>query len=134
MSFNLKTDVAGRGGNRRSPRNEVLGRMIEQATLLGPSANVSLEEWVECPHEPGRRWRLTDRWVEFECGCRAERARVLYGAQPWDPIVFPGLPEQAVYDNCCDRHMQRMRFRLSFGGNWDFKIWHERRRPKLLGR
>lgn len=116
--------------NAATTRDAILRRMERVATNLGED----LEEWVECPLEPGKRWRVDARWIEFECGCRAERCLVLHGKKNFDPVIFEGLPEQAVYDFVCWKHEAAMNRRMSFSGVPSFKAWHSRRRNRLMGR
>ena len=80
------------------------------------------------------RWAISDRWVEFECGCRAERCRSLVMPETWDPVIFRGLPEQAVYDSPCSLHAAEMNKYVKFGGFVDFAQWRATRRAILMGR
>jgi hypothetical protein len=84
---------------------------------------------------PWGSYRIDARWIVFECGCAAERAHSLaVRPERWDPVIFEGLPEQAVYDHVCDRHMEGMNFRLGVSGMVDFSQWRRHRRDILLGR
>jgi len=81
------------------------------------------------------RWKLSIRWIEFECGCRAERfSKLTAPAHQTDPIIFAGMPEQAIYDGVCDKHLPHMNKRLKLAGYVDFKQWHRSRRLLLLGK
>ena len=80
------------------------------------------------------RWRIDSRWVEFECGCRAERCLKLYGAKNYDPVIFRGEPQQAVYDSVCQRHNAGMNVITRFGGYVDFNQWKIHRRARLMGK
>jgi hypothetical protein len=81
------------------------------------------------------RWRTDAKVVEFECGCRAVRTPHLYARpQEWDPIIFCGLPQQAVYEHCCDRHLAGMNLRCTFGRFVDFDQWKRTRFHVLTGR
>lgn len=87
-------------------------------------------------HLEGRppRWSLSDRWISFECGCTAERCRELTSPEPWDPVIFRGLPEQAVYAEVCHGHAAGMNKYVHFGGFADFGQWVRERRAVLMGR
>ncbi len=112
----------------------VLRRMETLATKLGPD-----EDWTECPYPQATRdgktmrWKLSPRWIEFECGCTAERIRELVGVQRWDPIIFVGLPEQAIYEQVCPFHEEGVyRTRLAYGPYKTFDQWKTRRRRRLM--
>ena len=117
-------------------RSAILKRLESQATILGE------DNWEDCKYAvttpDGRglvkqpRWRVDAKWVEFECGCRAERCRTLKGVKAWDPVIFEGLPEQALYDFVCHRHEPHMNKRL-MGNYVDFNQWRRNRRPLLIG-
>lgn len=79
------------------------------------------------------RWRLSQKWIEFQCGCRAQRFRTLQGAKPFDPIIFRGLPEQAVYDLPCEPHEAGLNDYVKFGGYVDFKQWRNSRLRLITG-
>jgi hypothetical protein len=92
-------------------------------------------EFTDCiyPNEP--RWKLSQHWIEFECGCVAERCTELVNPRRWDPIIFADLPEQAVYDFVCHYHTAWMNtYRMAYGGFADFKQWKRHRRPRLMGK
>jgi hypothetical protein len=81
------------------------------------------------------RWKLSIRWIEFECGCRAERmTKFAAPLKQTDPVIFQGLPEQAIYDGVCDKHMPHMNKRLHLDGYVDFHQWHRSRRLLLIGK
>lgn len=123
-------------------RDQILKRLERQAVDLGAlGASDGGGEFSDCTYanvdKYGRlirqqRWRVDEKWIEFECGCRAERNRHLHGAQPWEPIIFVGLPEQAVYDFVCSTHNAGMNVRF-MGHFVDFGQWHRERRKKLMG-
>lgn len=104
-------------------------RIVRMQTLSGQEVNPELPR---DPWEP--RWALDATWVTFECGCRAERCRDLKGAKRYDPIIFRGLPQQAVYDGVCDRHLPGMNKYVHFGGFVDFAQWARNRRAILMGK
>ena len=104
-------------------------RMLNQQRAQGIDLNGELPK---DPWEP--RWRMDAGWIEFECGCRAERCQVLHGARKYDPIIFRDLPEQAVYDWVCDRHAAGMNDYVHFGGFVDFPQWKRTRRAILMGK
>ena len=88
---------------------------------------------IRDPWQP--RWRIDAQWVEFECGCRAERARPLRCEYvPGDAVIFQGQPEQAVYDFVCHRHGPGMNVIVKFAGYADFAQWKRSRKHLLLGR
>ena len=88
---------------------------------------------VRDPWQP--RWRIDAQWVEFECGCRCERAWPLRCEYlPGDAVIFRGLPEQAVYDYVCHRHSPGMNKIVRFSGYIDFDQWRRNRKHLLLGR
>lgn len=113
-------------------RDPMLARMQRTATLVG----IPDDGWTECIYDgPGGklpRWRIDQRWIEFECGCRAERCMALAQPSPYDPIIFKDLPEQAVYDFVCQKHGAAMNARLRFLGFADFKQWHRIRRAVIM--
>lgn len=113
-----------------SDRDSIVTRMHRVATLIGEDG----EQFTDCKYPGEPRWRIDARWVEFECGCRAERALTLAGARPWDPIIFRELPEQAVYDHVCAVHEPQMNKRVRGLGFATFDQWHRARRPRLMGR
>ena len=110
-------------------RSDLLARMERQAVALGDTS-----QFERCPYPGEPRWRVDARWVEFECGCRAERWTQLYGATRNDPVIFRDLPEQAVYDYVCSRHEPKMNDIVFLGGYRTFKDWHERRRKLVMGK
>ena len=113
-----------------SDRTAIARRMERLARLSGTDP----AEWTECPHLPNKRWRLDSRWVEFECGCAARRALALVDPRPWEPVIFVGLPEQAVYSRVCDRHAMMMDYRINMGGGpRDFATWRKERYRAIQG-
>jgi hypothetical protein len=110
-----------------------IARRIDQRGVDTVGADVG--EFTDC-HYPGEpRWRLSARWVEFECGCVAERCRELVNPQRYDPIIFANLPEQAVYEKVCHFHGPGMQVaRMGFGGFKSFEQWKVYRRARLMGR
>ena len=96
---------------------------------------------ADLPTDPwAPRWSISARWIQFECGCAGERCMELHHPQPWDPIIFQGTPQQAVYAKVCDRHLPGMNVRLGFGRDSrgsqfvDFAHWQRSRRAVLMGR
>lgn len=83
---------------------------------------------------PWGRYSIDARWIAFECGCRAERCNATVDARNFDPIIFKGLPEQAVYDSVCHLHGPSMNVIVSFGGYKDFAQWRIHRRDQVMGR
>jgi hypothetical protein len=90
----------------------------------------------DLPPDPWQpRWRIDSRWIEFECGCRAERCMTLRDVRNTDPIIFAGTAQQAVYDFACARHMPGMNKWIGFGGRGlDFNQWRRYRRDILMGK
>lgn len=108
----------------------IITRMARQAVRLGQDRSA----FVDCDYENEPRWRIDARWIEFECGCRAERCLELRGQRAYDPVIFGDLPEQAVYDHVCAWHMPAMNKRVHFGHFVDFAQWRKARRSLLMGR
>lgn len=111
-------------------RSDIARRMESIGLATGQDVNPDL------PPDPWTpRWRIEDRWIEFECGCRAERCRDLKNPQRFDPIIFRDLPQQAVYDSVCSRHMPGMNKYVQFGSpGLDFAQWKRIRRARLMGK
>jgi hypothetical protein len=82
---------------------------------------------------PHPTWRLTPTSLDFACGCGARRFRTLYGARPSDPIIFRGLPEQAVYVRACATHEARVNDYVHFQGFTDLAQWRAHRWRELTG-
>jgi len=124
-------------------RTAALRRLERQATLLGDTrVQFENEGYVVNPTTGERRaiprWATDDRWITFECGCRAEWVEKLVGPKDSDPIVrgfvdASGQPIFAVYDFVCHQHNASMNVRL-MGRFVDFGQWHRIHRNKLLGR
>ena len=111
-------------------RSDIARRMEAIGLASGEDNNPELPK---DPWEP--RWRIDKSWIEFECGCRAERSQSLFMAEPFDPIIFRDLPQQAVYDYVCPRHLPGMNKFVGFGGKGlDFHQWKRARRAVLLGK
>lgn len=107
-------------------RTEIARRMERQAAAANADpGNMEIE---------GARWKIDARWITFECGCVAERCAFVFGAQPWDPIIFRNLPQQAVYETVCHFHNPAMNVYVHFGGFSDFRQWKANRRAILMGR
>jgi len=109
--------------------DKVRAHIVAMQRLNGEDPNPDLPR---DPWEP--RWRLDAGWIEFECGCRAERCQVLKGARNYDPVIFRGQEQQAVYDWVCDRHAPGMNKYVHFGGFVDFPQWKRSRRAILMGK
>ena len=111
-----------------------IGRRMERvAASVGEDTGLAY-----VPASPGQRWKISARWVEFECGCRAERVApnpvFRSFARPFDPVIFRNLPQQAVYEGTCDDHAASMNVYVHFGGFVDFAQWKANRRPLLMGK
>jgi hypothetical protein len=111
-------------------RDQVIRRIHEQARMANtdPEEAVGLAEFGNNP-----RWRMTTRDIEFECGCTARRFRSLVGVKDFDPIIFKGLPEQAVYHRPCSAHEAGMNKYIKFGGFVDFQQWKAARFRLITG-
>jgi hypothetical protein len=90
----------------------------------------------DLPKDPWQpRWRLDEKWVEFECGCRAIRfARPAVPLENFDPVIFRDLPQQAAYDYACHRHGPGMNVYVHFGHFATFDQWRRKRLHLILGR
>jgi hypothetical protein len=113
----------------QAARSDIAQRMSDKLVLLGEEANPDLPR---DPWEP--RWRIEQRWIEFECGCRCERVPQVFRPAVFDPIIFAGTDQMAVYDFVCHRHEPGMNKYVSFGGFVDFAQWKAARRATLTGR
>ena len=112
--------------------DNILRRMESQATLLDQEGRAGFTD-CRYPNEP--RWKLESRWIEFECGCRAERiTKFAAPVKLSDPIIFRDLPEQAVYDYVCAKHEPKMNFYISYQGFRDFAQWKLHRRATIMGK
>jgi hypothetical protein len=111
-------------------RTEIARRMEAVGLASGQEVNPDL------PPDPWQpRWRIEANWIEFECGCRAERCLKLSNPKTTDPIIFGGTNQQAVYDFVCSRHMPGMNKWMGFGGpGLDFDQWRRYRRQFLMGK
>lgn len=88
---------------------------------------------LDAMERPGyMRWRMDARWLEFACGCRAERVRLTVRPLKWEPVIFEGLPEEAVYDYVCRAHEPEMNKRVGLGGYRDFAQWRTHGRSRLV--
>jgi hypothetical protein len=121
--------VAGR--STHVDRTEIARRMQRQADAA--RADVGEME-IDNSVSTNQRWTLDSKWVTFECGCVAERCLFVFGARRFDPIIFRGLPQQAVYEKVCDFHAPSMNVYVSFGRFKDFGQWKRHRRSILMGR
>lgn len=109
----------------------IIRRMAERAVLLGQNASELIDQ---VKATPAPRYSLSERWLTFECGCTAELCGTLYGAERYDPVIFTGLPEQAVYSHVCEFHAPKMAEFVGFGGFRDFGQWAKVRRGRLMGK
>jgi len=118
--------------------DSILTRLERQAVALGDTSAFEPPKYAGVDEDgrlvPLPRWRIDSKWIEFECGCRAERfAKLFAPSRKSDPIIFEGLPEQALYDFVCHRHSPAMNVRVKFQGYVDFNQWRRARRNLLLG-
>jgi hypothetical protein len=111
-------------------RDPIIRRIQDQAKAANedPQSAAELAEFEKAP-----RWRLSSKWIEFECGCTAQRFRTLRTEANYDPIIFRGLPEQAVYDSPCDPHLPGLNDYVKFGGYVDFSQWRRSRLQLITG-
>ena len=118
--------------------DRIAGRMAANYGAAAAQGAVAPDEagdpnLVRDPWQP--RWRIDAQWIEFECGCRCERAFPLAVPQAvGDPVIFKDEPEQAVYDSVCARHGAGMNVMVRFGGFADFAQWKRMRKHLLMGR
>jgi hypothetical protein len=118
--------------------DRILQKLEQEAIILGEDGPFRESRYIKVD-ERGRniqqpRWRISYKWIEFECGCRGERVTKLFNPLPSDPIIFQGLPEQAVYEGVCSKHEAKMNDRVRLGGNRTFADWKLRRRNLLMGK
>ena len=106
-----------------SAKGQGEGQFDQEGSLVNPATG----ERKKLP-----RWHLGDKWLTFECGCRAEFVDRLNAAEPWDPVVR-GFPRLALYDFVCHAHNASMNARL-MGHYVDFAQWRRYRRGLLIGR
>lgn len=111
-------------------RDPILRRIQDLAVRAGEDPQEAAELAAFGRHP---RWKLGMKWIEFECGCTARRFRDLSTTQNFDPIIFKGLPEQAVYDRPCNAHEAGLNDYVHFGKYVDFKQWRESRLQKITG-
>lgn len=111
-------------------------RIARRMHDLAANHNRLDEGHPDLPPDPWQpRWRVDAKWIEFECGCRAERClRLGVVPEDSDPIIFRNLPEQAVYDEVCGRHGPGMNKYVHFGQYVTFQQWKRARRHLLMGR
>jgi len=119
--------------------DRILRKLEQEAVILGETASQFSESKYVGVDKNGNpikppRWRIDSRVIEFECGCRGERVQKVFGQKPFDPIIFDGTPELAVYDFVCWKHEPHMNKRLRLGGFVTFKDWKEKRRNLLIGK
>ena len=119
--------------------DRILRKLEAEAVLLGEdNSQFTNSRYVGIDNKgnpiPQPRWRIDSKYIEFECGCRGERINKLYGKKNTDPVIFDGLPEQAVYDFVCYKHEPAMNKRVRLGGFVTFKDWHTKRRSLLIGK
>ena len=139
MPIEKKLIVPSSSNSKGLLRHAEKDQIRQRVERLGQSAGMAgMGELIEDPKAP--RWRLDSRVLEFECGCRAERIdpNEIEKRRPmlkeWDPIVFAGTPQVAVYDHVCERHLAGMNTYVSFGGFVTFDQWRRARRSVLMGK
>jgi hypothetical protein len=119
--------------------DRILRKLEQEAVILGETQsqfNNSRYVGVDANGKPiaRPRWRIDSKVIEFECGCRGERVTKVFGKKDFDPIIFDGLPEMAVYDFVCSKHEAHMNKRVLLGGYQTFRDWHTLRRKQLIGK
>lgn len=113
-------------------QSRIAKRMVDLGVRAQDEAPEELPLLPRDPWEP--RWRIDSHWIEFECGCRAERCiHPAIALRPSDPVIFRNLPEQAVYDFVCHRHGPGMNVYVRFQGFSTFDQWRRERRHLLMG-
>ena len=121
----VPTPKAGQSG-----RGAIMDRLARRAEAVGLEGD---EAFTAAPGEPA--YRIAARWITWECGCVAERVERLHGNETWEPVVFEGLPEQAVYATVCTLHLPAMDRRIAMGGQYrDWLSWWTLRRNRLIGK
>ncbi len=102
-------------------------RVLRRAEASGETAT------LDAMRRPGyTRWSMDARWIEFACGCRAERVHLTVRPHGWEPVIFEGLPEEAVYESVCHAHEPEMNKRLGLGGFRTFAQWRTYGRSRLV--
>lgn len=109
-----------------------IARRIERVATFAPNPDEGNPDLPKDPWQP--RWALKGNWVEFECGCVAERCSSLVDPRAFDPVIFRGLPQQAVYETVCHRHGPGMNKYVGFGHFKTFEQWKSRRKNILMGK
>lgn len=113
-------------------RDTIINRITQMAIKAGenPEEAVALNEFGRNP-----RYSMKGRWIEFECGCRMLRFQNNSGIlRPSDPIIFRGLPEQAVYDLPCNAHLAGVNKYIGLSGQYkDFQGWKSARFKLITG-
>ena len=110
-----------------------IARRMEKIGLAGNDLEAGHPDLPKDPWQP--RWKIGNKYIEFECGCVAERCRELRGAKNFDPIIFKDLPQQAVYLKVCQRHGPGMNKYVALGyPGLTFEQWTKTRRAGLMGR
>ena len=111
-------------------RDPILRRIQDMAVKAGEDPQEAAELAAFGRHP---RWKLSTKWIEFDCGCYCQRFRELKNVQDFDPIIFKGLPEQAVYDRPCAPHEAGLNDYVKFGHYVDFQQWRNARLQKITG-
>ena len=110
-----------------------IARRLEYIAQAAPNPEDGNPDLPRDPWAP--RWRIDSKWVEFECGCTAERCRELVAASNFDPVIFKNLDQQAVYSEVCSRHMPGMNKYIQMGyKDMDFETWKITRRRLIMGK
>ena len=111
-------------------RNDIISRIASQALQGGHNP----EEAVEAARDyKGPKYEITGKFVAWECGCLARRYPKLKNTKRYDPIVFKGTPQQAVYDKTCDFHVAGMNKFLGLGHIKDLSTWKIARLKLITG-
>ena len=115
---------------RIQDRDQIARRMEAIAEAGGEVEDIYGEE-AGAP-----RWSISTKWIEFECGCRAERIERFFAApESWEPVVFQGTPQVAVYESVCFFHGPSMNKRIGLGApGLTFEQWRRSRRGVLMGK
>ena len=111
-------------------RDPIIRRVQDLAIRAGEDPQEAAELAAFGNHP---RWRMDTRFIEFQCGCVAQRFRKLTHVEQFEPIIFKGLPEQAVYDRPCKAHEAGLNDYVKFGHYVDFEQWRNSRLQNITG-
>lgn len=103
--------IRGGVGHSKAHADPLLERMQRVAVSLTNSSGFEHSPYLT-PGQP--RWHLSPKWIEFECGCVAERMNGRPFALPvenYDPVIFAEVPRSenmlSLYLTVCDKTMKQ---------------------------